>query len=204
VCVGGGGRSRSVPCELDTSPGQALPIGDDEDGSGDGGDGGSDDTGNVIQQQTCGTGDTSPACEQDSVVDTIAPPTSTLPPETTTATTAPACLQWNVAGTWSTMHGDGGYHPTFAFTQTDTTITGTATVPAHEQEGAGYSGSGTVAGSLVGDQLVVDVQWPGRDGGPGASGTYTATITSAGLQNGKAGPVLDWIGSGPAVCVRTG
>jgi hypothetical protein len=42
--------------------------------------------------------------------------------------------QWEVSGIWQAEQGNG-YHPSFNFQQSSTTITGIATLPAAEQRG---------------------------------------------------------------------
>lgn len=133
-----------------------------------------------------------------STTSTTAAPT-TAPPTTSAAADGP-CTQWDVAGTWNTAQGND-YHPTFVLEQAGTTLTGSATLPGEEAGRAGISGpTGQVQGSIEGDQLLVRVTWPPGADGAVIVGTYTATVTDAGLANGAAGRD-SWTGSGPARCV---
>jgi hypothetical protein len=117
-----------------------------------------------------------------------------------------ACVQFDITGTWST-HQANNYDPTFSFTQSGTTLSGSATLPGNQLANAGYSGSGSVSGSLAGTSLDVTVVWPKADGSS-VSGHYTATIAATGttgqgqLNGGMAGS-LAWTGGGPATCVKT-
>jgi hypothetical protein len=182
LCPEGGGNVRSVPCE---------PVLIDDQ--------------SVNQSNTCGTGDGDIGC-----VPAAPPPTEdeqTVDQSNEAGSIAPVpCAQWDVTGSWSTSHSDGGYHPTFDFAQSGTTIGGTATLPGAEWQGAGYGGpTGSLVGSMVGDQLNVTVTWTPKPDQPAVSGVYTATIAAGGtLVDGHAGPVLGWLGGGPAVCVRQG
>jgi hypothetical protein len=113
------------------------------------------------------------------------------------------CTQWDVSGNWNTAHSNGSYHPSFTFSQTGTTITGTGTLPAGEQANAQYTGPGTVTGSMKGDQLDVVVTWPTRNGA--VQGRYFGTVTQ-GRVSGMGVAVgassgIGWTGSGPTRCV---
>ncbi len=115
-----------------------------------------------------------------------------------------SCQQWNMTGTWQTAQGND-YHPTFAFMQSGTSVSGTATLPPGEAERAGFtSTTGVIAagGSLTGDQLDITVVWSGRTGT--VQGHYTATVsvdaaTGQGTLVGDAGGT-SWTGTGPLAC----
>lgn len=116
-----------------------------------------------------------------------------------TATAAPRCQQWDVSGTWQTS-ASNNYNATFSFQQSGTSISGTATLPAHEQARAGYtSPTGSLSGTLVGDQFDVTVTWAGRSGP--VRGRYTGTVVQGRITNGTA-DAFSWNGSGPTRCVR--
>lgn len=133
-------------------------------------------------------------------VTAAATPTPTRTP--TPTPTATACTQFDVSGTWQTSQGNG-YNPSFAFQQSGTRISGTATVSSAEAARGNYaSNSGSISGTLVGNQLDVTVTWSTRNGP--ISGRYTAAVaqTSAGqgrLNGGNAGG-NSWNGSGPLRC----
>lgn len=119
---------------------------------------------------------------------------------------APPCVQWDVSGDWTTAHADGSYHPMFTFRQEGTAITGTAALTSAEQERAGYSSpTGTVAGTMQGNQLDVIVTWDGR-GGP-VRGRYAGTVSEGRVEGtgrapeAPAGTGIGWSGSGPTRCV---
>jgi hypothetical protein len=118
---------------------------------------------------------------------------------------AQSCLQYDATGTWPTAQGNA-YHPTFSFSQSGTSISGSATLPADEASRAGFSSNtGGVSGSLNGSRLDVTVSWQKEDGG--VSGRYTATVvptgdTTGSLSGGDAGG-NSWTGSGPLRCVQT-
>ncbi|MGD9892276.1 MAG: hypothetical protein AB7R89_26835 [Dehalococcoidia bacterium] len=119
---------------------------------------------------------------------------------------AAACAQWDVSGVWSTAHADGRYRPSFTFQQSGTTITGTATLTAAEQTAAGYtSPTGTVTGTIGGDQLDVVVTWSGRNGpvqgryaGAVSEGRVSGMATAVGASTG-----MGWSGTGPTRCAAT-
>jgi hypothetical protein len=125
------------------------------------------------------------------------------------ASTAAACAQWDVSGTWAT-HQNNGYDPTFSFSQSGTQLSGSATLPGAEADRAGYTGdTGTVSGSISGDRLDVTVTWPPKRDGSTSAGLYTASVvpgSTAGqgdLSGGYAGGST-WTGAGPAKCVSAG
>ena len=72
-----------------------------------------------------------------------------------------AWSQYDVTGSWQVTQSNV-YHVTFAFSQSGTTLTGTATLPPAEATASHYTGTvGQITkGSLVGDQLDVVVTWP--------------------------------------------
>jgi hypothetical protein len=107
------------------------------------------------------------------------------------------CTQWDISGMWQTAQGNG-YNPSFDFQQNGTSITGFATLPGGEATRAGFSSStGSVSGTLRGDQLDVTVTWS-RTNGP-VTGRYTATVVQGRLSGSAGGP--SWNGSGPTRCV---
>jgi hypothetical protein len=119
---------------------------------------------------------------------------------------AQTCVQYDATGTWQTSQGNA-YHPTFSFSQSGTSMSGSATLPADEATRAGFaSNTGGVTGSLRGDRLDVTVSWQKADGG-GVSGRYTASVEQSGpgtgrLLGGDAGG-SSWTGGGPLQCVQT-
>jgi hypothetical protein len=117
---------------------------------------------------------------------------------------AQSCLQYDATGSWSTAQGNG-YHPTFAFSQSGTSMSGTATLPGGEASRAGFSSNtGSVVGSLNGASLNVNVTWQKDDGA--VTGNYTATVvpssdTTGTLSGGSAGGP-SWTGGGPLHCTQ--
>jgi hypothetical protein len=109
-----------------------------------------------------------------------------------------SCKQWNVTGTWSTNQGNG-FHVTFVFKQSGTTLTGKGILPQSEAASLGYS-TGIVKGTVKGSRLSLTVAWV-----KGPVGQYVATVTSRGLAgSGRAikplGTWVNWSGSGPTRC----
>jgi hypothetical protein len=102
-----------------------------------------------------------------------------------------SCANWNIAGEWTTTQSNG-FAVVFNFTQAGTSIGGSAVV-----SGAGTTG--TVQGTLVGEQLSVTVTWSA-----GNAGNYAAVIASGTLtgttQDTRGGPVVSWTGTGPESC----
>src|SRR5581483_9270140 len=99
-------------------------------------------------------------------------PTAT--PTRPAAPTVGPCGRFSIAGEWRASQANG-YAPTFAFTQSGSTITGTATLSASDQARAGFrSPTGAIAGSLVGAALDFTVTWQGANGP--ITGRYTATV----------------------------
>ena len=119
---------------------------------------------------------------------------------------AQTCSQFAVSGTWQTHQGNN-YDPAFSFSQSGTSVSGTATLPGSQAANAGFSGSGTISqGSLTGNQLDVTVSWPKADGSR-VQGRYTATVVpgasgQGSLSGGSAGGT-SWTGSGPLTCAST-
>ena len=113
------------------------------------------------------------------------------------------CAQFTLSGVWRATQANN-YSPTFTFSQSGTSLSGTATLPGNEQARAGFrSSTGQITGSLVGTALDFTVTWQGPNGA--IVGRYTGTVSqgdSAGtgqVRNGNAGGV-SWSGSGPAAC----
>jgi hypothetical protein len=135
--------------------------------------------------------------------DTIVTPTTTLPPPppppaVSTTTLPPPCAKYDITGVWPTESGNG-YHATFDLQQFGTELVGSATLAAGEYERAGYKPvPGTVAGSMIGDQVILDVTWLKADEGA-LTGRYTGTVTTNAI-NGSAGPFA-WSGTGMTICI---
>jgi hypothetical protein len=119
------------------------------------------------------------------------------------------CDQYDVTGAWPTHQGND-YDPTFNFSQSGTSVSGTATLPDGQWQRAGYTGNtGQItSGSNAGNHLDVTVTWPPRNDGSVAVGQYTATVTATAqegqgqLTDGRAGGPggVSWTGGGPAKC----
>jgi hypothetical protein len=124
--------------------------------------------------------------------------TETIPlqPPDQTGGSSNTCL-WQVAGTWNVTQANG-FHPIFVITQSDTTLSGTATLPPNEVTLGGYvCESGTGTGSVDGNVFTYIVSCPPAANGQVISGTYTGMITEGRIeeQNGA------WSATGPSQCV---
>jgi hypothetical protein len=123
------------------------------------------------------------------------------------AVAAGVCEQWDVTGTWPTEAAND-YHAVFTFSQSGTSLSGSATLPPHEAARARYTGTtGSVRGTITGDRLEVFVTWPPKDDGTVLTGKYTGGVVAGGspgtgvISGGDAGGFA-WSGGGPAKCVR--
>jgi hypothetical protein len=110
------------------------------------------------------------------------------------------CAQWSVAGSWTTTQ-NGNLPVYFNFSQSGTTVTGTASAPTTSLP------TGTVSGTLIGNQLNIVVTWTAT-----VQGAYSGTVTTGQiLNNGQSHQVgappsssVSWSGTGPATCTGGG
>lgn len=90
----------------------------------------------------------------------------------------------SVSGTWDTTQGNN-YHPTFALTQSGSSVSGTAYLSESERVRGGYvSASGSVSGTFDGSTLDVVVTWTKANGAQ-VRGRYTGTIVNGQIVNGR-------------------
>jgi len=130
---------------------------------------------------------------------------------TRSCTSTGGCTQYSISGAWQTNESNN-YHIMMSFTQNGTTITGTARFTADEGARAGYGGpaSGTISGTLVGNQLDFVVTFTPKRDGSISRGHYTGTVSDGSI-SGTAkddavanGPTITWTATGPTRCVSGG
>jgi hypothetical protein len=122
---------------------------------------------------------------------------------------AASCKQWNVSGAWATSQSNN-FHVAFHFTQTRTTLGGTATLNPYEQAAAQYTTPSTrVTGTLKGSHLVVKISWR-RTSGQVSTGRYTGTVSKGAVRGSDldittpGAATVSWAGRGPTRCVIGG
>lgn len=116
------------------------------------------------------------------------------------------CSQWNISGTWQLV-ASNNYRPVLSLQQNGTAISGTITLSADDQAKGNYvMNSGTLTGTLVGNQLQFTTSQMAKRDGSASQGQYTGTVVQGQITNGQAqdllhpGSTATWSASGPGVC----
>jgi hypothetical protein len=124
------------------------------------------------------------------------------------AARAAGCVQWNVAGVWTSVQSNG-YHVTFHLVQHGIKLSGTSVNPAREAAGLGYT-NGTVTGTVKGDHLNLVTHWQKSTlTGVLNIGNYYGTVSARhidglgrNLASGVSHATVTWSASGAARCTK--
>jgi hypothetical protein len=124
------------------------------------------------------------------------------------ATRAAACVQWNVAGVWTSIQSNG-YHVTFHLVQHGIKLSGTSLNPPREAAGLGYT-TGTVTGTVKGDHFNLVTHWQKSTlTGVRNIGNYYGTVSAhhidglgRNLAVGVSHATVTWSASGAARCSK--
>jgi hypothetical protein len=124
------------------------------------------------------------------------------------AARAAGCVQWNVAGSWTSMQSNG-YHVTFHLKQHGIKLSGTSINPAREAAGLGYT-TGTVTGTVKGHHLNLVTHWQKSTlTGVLNIGNYYGTVSAHHVEGlgrnlavGVSHATVTWSASGAARCTK--